>query len=426
MTPLTPLEDFRRILQYHPWHFWGLANSANVPVTSACNDIIYEYNWQSADAVGREAICEALETAEARLREHLGYPIAPQYVEETIPWTRFYDRTMVRRINIDPTGKWISIRVPDGYVQAVGVETLTLIGNAALTFSDTDTDGLKEDWVLTIATTEDEPDKIAAYFVAADRLDSDPVGARWRIEPVKVSIAGGTATVRGKRWQVARPLGYEGVDVDAIDPTVDANFAATLAVYTRTTNPNGEGVDTAQATLIWETNPCHGWWCCCTGCSSTTDPADSSQDPAAIAKAVARVGIRDAQHGILTPMQAVRNATTGIWSQVPWDVCREPDKVEVRYLAGIPLENGDVAKKWQTVVVRLAAAEMAKRLCACDIANSELYRWQFDLARTAGVGDEAYGAVSAADLDNPLGTRRGHVYAWRQIRMLRNVIGITA
>jgi len=47
MTPLTPLEDFRRILQYSPWHFWGLANSADVPVDSACNDIVYEYNWQA-------------------------------------------------------------------------------------------------------------------------------------------------------------------------------------------------------------------------------------------------------------------------------------------------------------------------------------------------------------------------------------------
>src|SRR3972149_12198700 len=218
MTSLTSLENFRRILSYSPWHFWGLANSANGPVTSACNDIVYEYNWQNTDAVGREAIREALETAEARLREHLGYPIAPQYVEETIPWARFYDKTMVRRINFDPTGKWISIKVPDGYVQAVGVETLTLVGNATLTFNDTDGDGLKEDWGLTIAPTEDEPDKIAVYFVAADRLDSDPVGARWRVEPVKVSIAGGTATVRGKRWQGAQPLGYEGVDVGASDP----------------------------------------------------------------------------------------------------------------------------------------------------------------------------------------------------------------
>src|SRR3972149_6948808 len=119
MTPLTPLEDFRRILQYSPWHFWGLANSADVPVDSACNDIVYEYNWQAANA----------------------------------DW--------------DPTGKRISLRVPDGYLQAVGVETLALVGNATLTFADDDGDGLKENWSLSIATTEDEPDKIAVYFIAA-------------------------------------------------------------------------------------------------------------------------------------------------------------------------------------------------------------------------------------------------------------------
>jgi hypothetical protein len=31
--------------------------------------------------------------------------------------------------------------------------------------------------------------------------------------------------------------------------------------------------------------------------------------------------------------------------------------------------------------------------------------------------------VSSADLDNPFGTRRGHVYAWREVRALRLLPG---
>jgi hypothetical protein len=71
------------------------------------------------------------------------------------------------------------------------------------------------------------------------------------------------------------------------------------------------------------------------------------------------------------------------------------------------------------------AVELARPLCACDEANRELYRWQFDLARTGGSNDESYTSVSAADLDNPFGTRRGHVYAWRFVNDRRNLIGFS-
>src|SRR6185369_16921871 len=99
-------------------------------------------------------------------------------------------------------------------------------------------------------------------------------------------------------------------------------------------------------------------------------------------------------------------------------------RVTVRYLAGFPLaSDGQMQEPYRTMVARLAAAELARPICACDEANRELYRWQFDLARTAGSGDEAYGAVSAEDLNNPFGTRRGHVYAWKQVKNLRQLRG---
>lgn len=77
--------------------------------------------------------------------------------------------------------------------------------------------------------------------------------------------------------------------------------------------------------------------------------------------------------------------------------------------------NAELAR----ITAHLAAAEMTRPICACDSRNTgnrELHHWQFDLARTAGVGDEQYGAISANDLDNPIGTRRGHVEAWQYIQ----------
>ena len=143
------------------------------------------------------------------------------------------------------------------------------------------------------------------------------------------------------------------------------------------------------------------------------------------AQAVARVGIRDKRHGLLTPADASYDSTTGIWSSLDWTVCAQPDRVTLRYLAGFPLAaDGIMAEPYRTVVARLAAAELGRTVCGCDYANRELYRWQFDLSQTAR-GDELFG-ISPENLNNPLGTRRGHVQAWKFIMDQQQLTGILA
>lgn len=423
MTNLLPLENWRRIIGYNPFHFWGMSN-ATVPVTSACNAVVKQYAWQSDNAAGRNEIIEAIETAEKRLRDYLGFPIAPEYHSETVTWPRYYRANAHRTGDIDPSGRRISLRLPDNKIRAVGVETLTYIGNAAVVLSDQDGDGLNDTFTATIATTLTDVDEIAAYFAAADRLDNESAGEKWRIRPVTATISGGFATVRGRAWLLVDPVLVEGVSTANLDPTDAATLVTTIDIYRRWTNTNGSTIATSQGVLIWETLPCHGWWCCCSGCcsSATYTPTDSSTDPAAIAQAVARVGLRDAENGRVTPGEAVRNATSGIWSELSWETCREPDRAVVRYLAGVPLQNQDVDKRYQVIVARMACAELSTRICACDTANREIYRWQYDHARTAGANDEQY-AVSPEDLNNPFGTRAGQVYAWKEVSRLQKMVG---
>jgi hypothetical protein len=75
-------------------------------------------------------------------------------------------------------------------------------------------------------------------------------------------------------------------------------------------------------------------------------------------------------------------------------------------------------RQWQTLIARWACAELASRICACDEANKELHQWQFDLSLVDGKNDEKY-QMSSRDLDNPFGTRRGQVYAWKFLQRLR-------
>lgn len=415
--PSLPVELWRQHIHYNPFHFWELANSV-VPVTSACNSLVRKYAWQHADAVGRADVETAIQAAEDRLREYLGYAVAPRYVEKTVPYPHYLNDQVWRfGMGREPSGRMLPVNLRDGYMQAVGVESITSLGNIVANLSDTDGDTLLDTFTATVATTETDPTKLALYFTSTDRLDTDAISEKWRIQPVKVSISGGVATFRGRSWLLVQPIYYEGfaTNQNGRDPNVAGTYVTNVEAAVRTTDPNGNTLATAQAVLLWETLPCYGWWGCC---GTTMTYTGNARDPASTGQAIARVGIRDAKNGILLPAQAVLNTSTGEWMATYWSDFREPDQVMVRYLAGWPLENGAISLKWQLIVARMACAELARRICACDAANQELYHWQFDLSRAAGANDEQY-SISPADLDNPFGTRRGHVWAWKQVRNLR-------
>lgn len=398
---MLPLETFRATFGLHPVHYWGLSGQL-APVTSACNTVTREHVWQNADAVGRQEIREAIETAEQRLREYLGYSVAPHYTSETIalPRTNASD------------GRWQTVQLSEGYVQAIGSETLTRLGAGSVVYSDTDGDDLNDTFDVTWTPVPEgvSTDELALYFTAEDRIDDDPVGERWRILPVRILTETDgdgvvTAHIRGKAWQLVEPYRLEQVSLAEIDPGDMNNFVGMMDVYRRYTS-------TPQATLTWESAP---YPSCCT--------VDASGDPAAIGTATARVAIRNGLLGIVAPAQATYDEDAEVWNAVLYGGCRAPDSVTVHYLAGVPLEHGQMAAQWRAIVARLAAAELAKPICACEGANKALHTWQFDVSRTGGAGDESYGAVSPDDLSNPFGTRRGHIYAWRQVKNLRQLRG---
>ena len=417
IAPLLPLDTFRQILGFNPYHFWGLAN-ADVPVDSQCNTIVAQYGYQSGNTGGRYEIGQAILSAEKKLRSYLSYPVAPQYIEEDVSYPSYLDQRLIRSFPSDPTGGWISVQLPDGNIQAIGIESLTLLDTVAITYSDEYSTGVNDTFTLSIVTDETDPDKIAVYFAEADRLNNESVGAAWRIQPVNVSIVGGVATITGRAWLLVKPILYQRFTrVNALDPGDTNNFVAALEVYVRTTDPTGTAVNTAQGMFTWDSNPDYGWWGFC--CQNSTDPA-------AVATAIARVGIRNNKLGIVTPGEAVYNETTQQWNMTvpPWSgLCRPPNKVTVRYLAGYPLENNQMDARFARAVAYLAMAELPERICACDNANRTLYRYQLPLNQTGS--DQETFAVTRSMLNCPLGNRWGHWYAWNEIMDLALVRGVT-
>lgn len=423
MSNQLPLDSWREVIGYMPWHLFQLSND-KVPVTSSCNTLVYERSWFDANASGRADIRRAIEVAESRLREHLNFSVGQRFIEETLQYPRPMQYGSEYYASIDADGELLAVQASEGYIRAVGVEARTALDlTAAVTYSDPDGDTLNELATITVLNVSATLDttQVAIYFGASDRLNSEAVSEKYRILPVQVSLSGTTLTIKAASWLFVKPIKYQGFSKVTLNPSDAANFVTTVAVYRRFCDPTGTSNTTAQATLIWETEPYPYWACCGNGSPSFVDNAG---DPAAIAYAVARVGIRDAVTGMLSIGRADYNSTEGQWFAVNWGLCRQPDRVIVRYEAGAKLAavestmyQAGAVGRWDEVVARLAAAELSERICACDTANRELYRWQFDLARAAGANDEQY-RISDRDLSNPLGTKAGQVYAWKQIQNL--------
>ncbi|KPV47441.1 hypothetical protein SE17_42385, partial [Kouleothrix aurantiaca] len=184
-------------------HVWHLAGAA-VPISSECSALTYQYSWQGADTAGRDDVRDALVRAEDKLAAYLGYRIAPQYVQATVD----YPRAAGRMGPLDPTGRRVGVWAPEGYVQALGIEQHTSIGTAALTFSDRFTSGVLDTFTATLPIPSGmalTADQVAVYIAAADRFDDVALGPRWRVQPLQISINGGTVTITGRRRLLVKP-----------------------------------------------------------------------------------------------------------------------------------------------------------------------------------------------------------------------------
>lgn len=419
-TPLNSLtlSEWYDIIGINPWHGFQLTNSL-VPLDSKCNTLTLERAWGNSDRIGRRELRRAINRAEEIAFEYLKYWPFKRHVEETIAYPTLGNRTLSRRYNVDPGGRWVSLQLPEGYVHSLGYLASSTPDEVELTFSDIDGDGLYETATCTASVPSGTLNtEVVAQFIGDDigTLEVSP-----DIPIRKIVVSGTTATLTFDTWNLVRPIKYQGVNSSALDPNDfwrggqghNHVMARYLNVFRRRTDPTGTTQDTAQAVFIWESEPYPYFSRCC-----YSFPSLQTRDPSALRYAIARGGVRDSRAGIIYLGDAVYDEDAQTWSgKVDWQVCRTPDRVIVRY------EAGSTDNIWKTTIARLAAAEATRPICACATANKELAEWQWDLSRNGGA-DEVYS--SPQDVTNPIGARRGQVYAWRAIQQLQRTIGILA
>lgn len=426
--PILPLDTFREFIGFHPWHFWGFTHT-DIPLDGKCNPVLMERQSQSFDRAGRDDFRQAIAQAERKMAGVVDYYPAPVFLTSEVQWPILADRRMGRATSTGADWRWLGIETPFKHVQSIGVRTLSEIQlDSPVSFVDQDSDTFWDVATLgpiTLSSGVTDVKEIAVFFSAGDRfgpstsLEDDA----WRITPIYPTISGDQLTIEVRPWLLARPKLYEGMNPQPLNPKDANSFITTLDVYRLYTNKEGQTTDNSQVTLIWETEPSHGWWCVCPACSGSPTFEGSPYDPAATARAVARAGIRDSEKGLITPAEAVYTPSSGTWSALSSTWCSEPDKAVVRYLAGYPTDfRGHMDATMVEVVSFLAAAELWRPVCGCSAATRAIDYLQYDLSKVGNEKElyEVYDRVTK----NLFGTRRGQVAAWERLGIADNWSGV--
>lgn len=374
---IIPLDRFARIIGINPLHFNQVAATASP--STLCSMPITQYAWQDSDRVGREEIAFALREAENTIGAWLGFDVAPRWnAEEHLHMPQpFGGRSSWQSYGYRP-----SVQTSKGYVITGGQEARSLIqAGVAVVYSDADGDGYKETATITVATTVTEEDEIAIYYPGKSGANV------WEIRPlVSVTIAAGVATIVARREQMPLESLQEAFTAESIDGDDDANFLTTVDVYRHYNDPS------VQAKFLWENITC--------------------EDGTGFPLQLGFFNIRDHRNGVIIPRAGDWVAADIDFTLKTWAECHPPDHIHVWYKAG-----WEGSPELERIVCLYALALIDRPICGCDSLNHVGLYWREDLSELVGGGSRFQ--IGKRVQDNPLGTTRAAVEAWKLIERYR-------
>lgn len=420
---LLSLPYYAQIMGVNPVHFQGGFGETVWPATAACGGIWPRYSWQNGDQVSKEDLVRAIYDAEYDIAQVLGYWPAPRWIDKEVhQYPRPYRRDAY---GFGLNARWQSKSIETKYAKIIeaGQRAVTLIDTAtvaggSLAYTDEDGDGFNETATITMATSLTDACEINVYF-------TDENGEQeWEIRPARSkTITGGNFIAVFDSWLFIDP------DLQSVYPTVDepkfigidittvANYVASVDVYREFTD------NTAQsAEFFWENKPnvigivgicssCGGSGC--EACTLTT------QDGC--------VHIRDVDRGVVVPTPATYSEDDAAWSSDCWTECREPDQVKIWYYAG-DLDNrylrgstcNELKNELAQAIAWMATARLERPLCACNNVQSLSMDLQRNMIFTPPDGGSFF--INDEILNNPFGTKKGEVMAWRRISKLVELV----
>jgi hypothetical protein len=375
---LLPLDRFASIVGIHPLHFNQMYTDPQA-LPRVCGMPFLQHSWQSADRIGREEIAQAISDAEAMFAREVGFWPAPKYIE---------DEFSTLRMNKN----WLytpQLQCQYGYFVEAGIQAKVSISAAApVVYTDNDGDGYKETATIVVATTVTNVDEIRVYYPGYSTPE-------YEIRPIYVSIVAGVATITCRRELLYLDDLAEVLNPSSFDGLVDANFLATVDVYRVYTDVSDQGSITWQRPLCTQ---CGGIGC--TACITANQTVCTT---------------------LLNKRLSLIRLTPADWSVDHYDIAcyteeQNPDQANINYLAGWAYNGSHVVMdpQFERAITYLAVSQLDRPLCACDHIKAFAGHWSEDLAirQSSTSGSVSYGFDSKV-FNNPFGTTRGAVYAWR-------------
>jgi hypothetical protein len=388
-TTLLPLDRFFRIAGINPLHANQIVIDGLAPA-GTCGDPLLQYDWQESDKTGRETIAQTIADVEARLTDYLNFSPRPRY---------FKDKVVQYHKGHDWYHNFYGISAVDlgaGYVISGGREALSLIAaGAAITYTDSDSDGYFETATITVNTNVDALGNVVTVNRDIGVYYPSHAGdSAWEIRPVStvVNSTAHTITCVFSREQAVKPELMFGLQSTGVDGLVNSNFLTTVDVYHHWLDPSG-----VQVQFNYES------YC------NINASAYSIQNGSML--------IRDSKLGWASVNPSHWDAATQLYLRDCLQFCGAPDNLKVSFLAGYPLSaQGNMADIWERAITYLVLSEIDRPICACaNLATFTSY-WAEDMAQNT---PQNTNQLSRRKLDNPIGTRRAELYAWDLIRRYR-------
>lgn len=391
---LLSIDEWAQILQISPFDM----NQFRYPGSKSnqCQDVFFQYGWQK-DHLSREEIGEAIAAAEAMIAEQLLYWPAPHLeVGEIVKYPRPHQRPLFGYAGTS-RGEWKSVGARWHKFISGGVLNRTLIGTITgndLQAFDRDGDNIKETFVATITDASiasiTDVNEIALYFITADRHD-EPLDETWRIRPIKVSVSGNTATITGHRTLLANPTPEYATNAQELDAGTDSNYVVEVECYRTFVDTSATEALPYQGVAMWSIIPG-----CTDGCTFSirhlclTDRFD--------------------EQGQIAP-------DFGLPCDWPFPT-REPDRISINYVSGVPLVNGRMEKSMAQMVTYLSASLLANEKCGCERTNRILAKYRAPVLKAQ---DTANGFSSYAEDVNSFPMTYGGQWAWSRVQQLRHI-----
>lgn len=389
------LDRFARIMGAHPLHFCGVYVDDLAPVTT-CGQPLMQYDWQTSDGVSRESIAVAIADAEERMAQWLGFKLLPTFeVDERHAFIQPSDPGLFATSMVQANGRAPAISLNYGHVVSAGIERRTSIAlNALVTYTDDDADGYKETATIAVGSSLTDMNEIVLC------LPGEGGAAEFEVRPIRVSTDGVTVTIIARREQLVIPALFEQMGGRAIDGLTDANFLPTVDVYRSWHDPS------QQVQFLWE-NPGSGCGCGSVGCQMCY-----------IGAQFGCATVRDYRLGLISGAPALWDDTTSTYGYTTYFVGRAPDKARWWYRAGYRDQTRtrpfrEMAPKWERAVAIYTASMLERPFCGCKTVENITQYWREDMALLTQ--DHSW-RTGRQWIDNPLGTTRGAIEAWRILR----------